>query len=101
MNKKDLKWSIDSGRIAIWMKCPDHQPPHVHAFIVEKNEDVIIIETQIRDAGENLKNKDLKICQIWIRENKVMLLAKWAELEKLGLIPKPIPVLKIYAKSSR
>jgi len=94
MNKKDLRWRIDNGRITIWMKCPDHQPPHVHAFLVEKKEDVIIIETQIRDEGENLKNKDLKICQNWIRENKIMLLTKWAELEKLGHIPKPISVLK-------
>lgn len=47
-------------------------------------------------------NEDLKNCQNWIKENKIMLLAKWAELEKLGHIPKPIPVLKkSYAKSSR
>lgn len=94
MDKKDLRWRISNGRITIWMKCPDHQPPHVHAFILEQEQDVIIIETQERDEGENLKNKDLKICQKWIRENKAMLLDKWAQLEKMGLIPKPVSILK-------
>lgn len=94
MDKKNLKWRIDNGRITIWMKCPDHQPPHVHAFLSEKEEDVIIIQTQERDAGKNLKNKDLRTCEKWIKENKKMLLDKWAELETMGLIPKPIPILK-------
>lgn len=94
MNKKDLRWVIDNGRITIWMKCPDHQPPHLHAFVVKQKEDLIIIQTQVRARGENLKKTDLKICQNWISKNKLMLLAKWAELEELGLIPKPVPVLK-------
>ena len=91
MNKKDLKFYIDGGRITIQIKIPDHQPPHIHAFMNANEEDVIFIKGERQRDNEPgyLPYKKLELCREWILENRTMLLKKWEELEDMGHIPKP------------
>ena len=90
MNKKDFRFQIDGGRITILIKIPDHQPPHIHAYKNVEEEDVIfILGEQERDNEPGyLRDKELELCQKWIRQNQEMLLKLWEKLEAEGHITK-------------
>ena len=58
----------------------DHQPPHVHVVSQDGSARFSITETVTLLANAGMKNKDLKMAEAIIEENKEIIIKEWVKL---------------------
>ena len=68
------------GAIRIYIYGLDHNPPHLHAIIAERQAEIGI--TDLRVFSSNLKPKELQRVLAWAETNQVALLREWHHAEK-------------------
>lgn len=64
--------------IALFIYAGDHNPPHVHAYYGEFSAQIVIETANVLDGY--LPSNKLKAARAWVRENQVMLMQVWNDL---------------------
>lgn len=58
----------------------DHQPPHVHVVSADGEAKFIVGETVELDSNHGLKNKDIRLAESILEENKDIVAESWIKI---------------------
>ena len=73
------------AKFVVYILSDDHEPEHVHVYSPKKHhaecEAKILIETQDVIRSKGYKNRELKLLQEFVKNNKKRLMEKWEEIQ--------------------